>query len=83
VITALVVVHAADAFVEPRDQPCDLGVDIDVGPLGEQIEAGGEMRLVRPFLPRKRAGEQALAERDDLGVGGEEANGKLGHRSGS
>ena len=50
VIAVLVVVRAADAHVEARDEPRDLAIDVDIGPLGQQIEAGGKVRLVGPFL---------------------------------
>jgi hypothetical protein len=34
----------------------------DVGPLGDDVEAGGEMGLVGPFGAREGAGDEALAE---------------------
>jgi len=45
----------------------------EVGTLGKDVEAGGEMGLVGPFLAAERTGDEALAEMDDLLGAGEEA----------
>src|SRR3546814_15768091 len=68
VIALRVVVHAADALVEAADDRRDLGVDVDVGTLGEQPQAGAQMRLVRPGFARQGAGKQPLAERANVGI---------------
>ena len=71
VIAFGVAVHAADALVVAADDPGQLGVEIDVGPLQQQICRRGEMRLMGPLGARQGAGEQAFADMLDLGVGSE------------
>src|SRR3546814_13846074 len=39
VIASAVVVHPADTLVETADQSRDLGIDVDVGALGQQPQA--------------------------------------------
>ncbi len=73
-----VVVHPADAGVEAADDGVDFGINVDIGALGQQPQAGAEMRFVGPSCARQGAGEQAGADRADVGVAREQARGIFG-----
>src|SRR4029079_444079 len=64
------------------DDTRELGVEVDVGAVCQEIGRRREMGFVGPFLAREAAREQAFAEMLDLGVGREEAGSMFGHRSG-
>ena len=51
-----------DAFVVPPDDAGQFVRRIQIGALGDQPQAGGDMRLMRPFGARQASANQPLAQ---------------------
>lgn len=79
VIALMIVIHPAECGVVAGDDRGDAGIDVDIGPLAQQIEAGGKMRLMRPVGARQAAAQQPFADACHIGVGCEQAGWMVGH----
>lgn len=65
-IATMVIVHAADREIVATNEVTDLGIDVDVGPLGKQPQSGREMGGARPSFPGQGTGEDRPADRPDI-----------------